>query len=319
MVTGARGTGKTYGLLKYLVSNGVRFLYLRRLKTQLDECGSIESNPFKKLNTDTGECIIPYHKGNSIRFCPSEMTAKGKYSPIDEPIALGVALSTFASVRGADFSDYDCIVFDEAIPMIGEKPIQDEFKAFLNFYETVNRNRELEGHPSVKCFLLGNANRLGNPYYTGWGFMSTALKMISGNQMMYRTPDNSRLMVMLLDSPISAKKRKTALYRNGNDDFITMALDNAFRTDATNTNSRPIKQYTHIVSVGEIGIYRHKSNGQHYVSKVISKNNYYDGFGIKLTMFKNDYGVLKILYLNNRIVFENYQIQLMFREYFDLI
>ena len=36
MVVGARGTGKTYGLLKELVKRKEPFIYLRRLKTQLD-------------------------------------------------------------------------------------------------------------------------------------------------------------------------------------------------------------------------------------------------------------------------------------------
>ena len=35
MVVGARGVGKTYGLMKYCLDQGRKFIYLRRLKSQL--------------------------------------------------------------------------------------------------------------------------------------------------------------------------------------------------------------------------------------------------------------------------------------------
>lgn len=318
MVTGSRGTGKTYGLIKELLDRKVKFIYLRRLKTQLDECSKPDTNPFKAINNDTGRCVLPYRSGSGIRFCQSEVGEDGKYIPTDPPCALGVALSTFATVRGADFSDVDAVLFDEAISMIGEKPIKGEFEAFLNFVETVGRNRELQGRPPVKVFLLGNANRLSNPYYTGWHFMRTALKMIRGGQMMWRSQDNTRIMIMLLNSPISEQKRTTALYQNANTGFLSMALDNAFRTDETNIKSFKIGEFYHIVSCGEIGIYKHKSRRFHYVSKTISKDRYYDDYGIKLKMFQRDYQLLKVLYMDQLITFEDYDSELIFREYFEL-
>lgn len=318
MVVGARGIGKTYGLFKNLLSRKEKFLYVRRLKTQLDECGKIDGNPFRRINSDEGYNIQPYRNGSGIRFCESE-EQDGKFFPSAEPIALGVALSTFATVRGADYSDINYIVFDESIAMLGERPIKDEFSAFLNFYETVNRNRELEGKQAVKCFLLGNANKLGNPYFSGWHFMRTALKMIAGKQMMYRSPDGNRIMILLMDSPISARKAETALYQNAGSDFMSMALDNAFRTDATNIRSLKLKELTHIVSIGEVGVYRHKSNRQLYVSKTVQQSPYYDSYGIRLTMFRRDYALLKYSYLSGRMIFEDYECELIFREYIDII
>ena len=317
MVTGARATGKTYGLLKYLLEQKIKFLYLRRLKTQLDQCATTGANPFKKLNTDNGWNIQPYRARDMVRFVQSE-DSNGKQLPTGETVAVGAALSTFATLRGVDFSDIDCIVFDEAIPMVGEKPIKDEFNSFLHFYESVNRNRELEGKAPVKCILLGNANKLSNPYYAGWGFMRTALKMIRGGQMMWRSPDNTRIMVMLLNSPISERKRKTALYLNANDDFLSHALDNAFRTDETNIKSFPLREFVPVCGVGEIGIYRHKSRGFLYVSKVVPKTDYYDAFGIRLKMFRRDYGIIAVSYLNKRVWFEDYDLELIFRELVDI-
>ena len=197
MMVGPRGTGKTYGIMRYLIEHEIKFVYVRRMQTQLDMCATSSGNPFRKICADTGRTILPFRSGKLLEF-RSDRDA--------EPVAVGCALSTVATVRGFDFSGYDYIVFDECIPMAGEKPIKNEFSAFLNFYETVNRNRELIGEKPVQAFLLGNANKLANPYFSGWRFMKTSLKMLRGGQMVYRTPDGTRMMVMLQNSPISRKK-----------------------------------------------------------------------------------------------------------------
>ena len=307
-VTGARGVGKTYGLFKWCLDNGKKFIYLRRLKSQLDQCSRSDGNPFKKINTDTGRNILPKSAGGNILFRDG-----------DNLVAVGVALSTVANVRGIDFSDYDIIIFDEAIASEGERPIPKEFNAFLNFYETVNRNRELSGIKPVQAVLLGNANRLTNPYFSGWGFMKTALKMINGGQMVWRSGDGTRIMILLLDSPISRKKAETGLYKNASKDFVSMALDNAFRTDGTNIRSMPLIEFTHIVSVGEIGIYRHKTERKYYVSFTTKDQPFYDSYGIGLKMFQQDFYNLRLYYMINKIVyFENYECELIFRELFNL-
>lgn len=310
-VVGARGVGKTYGVFKKLIAERKKFIYLRRLKSQLDQCGKLEGNPFKKINDDLSRDIKPFPSGGIITFREIDKTGN--------IIAVGVALSVVANVRGIDFSDYDYIIFDEFIASAGERPIKNEFQAFLNFYETVNRNRELEGKQAVKCIMLGNANTLINPYFSAWHFMRTAVKMITGNQMVWRSADNTRIVIMLLQSPISAKKKETALYQNANEDFITMALDNAFRTDETNIKSEPLKEYVHIVSVGEIGIYKHKSDRKYYVSSTQCKSPYYDSFGIGLKMFQQDYYMLRVHYMVSKNVwFESFELEVIFRELFEL-
>ena len=308
MVVGARGVGKTYGIMKYCIDHEIPFIYLRRLKTQLELCASVDGNPFNKLNTDLDMHIRPQNTRAGVVFADGEKT-----------IALGVALSTVANVRGFDYSRFNMIIFDEAIASDGERPIPKEFNVFLNFYETVNRNRELTGQDPVRCVLLGNANRLTNPYFSGWHFMKTALNMIRGRQMVWFSADRSRMMIMLLDSRISNRKKDTALYKNAGKDFTMMALDNAFRTDGTNIRSMPIREFNHLVSIGDIGIYRHKSERLYYVSFLTRGENTYDAYGMGLKMFQQDFYNLRLFYLINKIVyFENYEAELIFRELFGL-
>ena len=310
MIVGARGTGKTYGLMKKKVLEKKPFIYLRRLKTQLDQCAKGDGNPFKKINTDLGMTITPYAAGSNVIFTDGGRTGN--------VVAIGMALSVVANMRGMDFSDMDTIIYDEAVGNTGEREVKDEFTVFLNFYETVNRNRELENLPPVKVYLLGNANKLSNPYYTGWHFMKTAIKMIRGDQMVWRSPDGNRLMILLLHSPISERKRGTALYQNANDGFLQMALDNAFRTDETIIRSEPLREYNHMVSIGDIGIYRHKSERRFYVSSK-TQQPFYKDYGIELKLFQQDYAILRICYMVSRtIIFESYENEIIFRELFNL-
>lgn len=310
-VVGARGTGKTYGLFKWMTEHREKFIYLRRLKSQLEECRKDDGNPFRKLNQDHGLNIRPFPSGGSVLFRYDDKNGAAA--------AVGVALSVVANVRGVDYSDINYIVFDEFIASDGERPIKNEFQAFLNFYETVNRNRELEGKPAVKAILLGNANKIANPYFSGWHCMKRVLKMIAGDQMVWRSDDHSRMIILLLNSPVSARKSETVLYRNANNDFIQMALDNAFRTDETIIKSEPLKEFTHIVSVGEIGIYRHKAERRYYVSATTYKTPYYDAFGIGLKMFQQDYYMLRVYYMvNKNVSFESFELELIFRELYGL-
>lgn len=309
-VVGARGTGKTYGCFRWLISNRKKFIYLRRLKSQLEECRKEAGNPFRKLNTDMELNILPFSTGGTVSFNYDEKAG--------ETVAVGVALSVVANIRGVDYSDFDYIVFDEFIGSDGERPIRNEFQAFLNFYETVNRNRELEGKPAVKCIMLGNANRIANPYFTGWHCMRRVLRMIQGKQFVWRSDDRTRMIILLLESPVSARKADTVLYKNANQDFISMALDNAFRTDETKIKSEPLKEFTHIVSVGEIGIYKHKTERRYYVSSTVGQP-FYEAFGIGLKMFQLDYYMLRIYYMVNKSVsFESFECELIFRELYGL-
>ena len=310
-VVGPRGVGKSYGVFDWLIEHGHKFIYLRRLKSQLEECRKPDGNPFRKLNADKGWNIQPFTNAGTVLFNKEDKTG--------ETVAVGVALSVVANIRGVDYSDINYIVFDEFISIEGERPIKNEFAAFLNFYETVNRNRELEGAPAVKCIFLGNANKISNPYFSGWHCMKRVLNMIRGEQLVWRSADKTLLLVLLLNSPISERKRETVLYQNASKDFITMALDNAFRTDATNIKSEPLKEYNHVVSVGEIGIYTHKSERKYFVCSTVCKQPYYDAFGIGLKMFRQDFYMFRVYYmLYKNVWFESFEVELLFRELFDL-
>ena len=51
----ARGTGKTFGALKYAVDSGEKFIYMRRTQTQADMIRTDEMSPFVSLYRELGE------------------------------------------------------------------------------------------------------------------------------------------------------------------------------------------------------------------------------------------------------------------------
>lgn len=150
-ITGGRATGKTYNGLDDLTREcsqqpDSRFLLMRRTQTQLDLISKPEYSPFKILNRNNGtdyriDGITKYNGG--IYF--------GEEKNL---VGYTAALSTIANVRGFDGSDIDYLLYDEFIPEPHARPIKDEAGAFLNAYETINRNRELEGRKPLQVFAL---------------------------------------------------------------------------------------------------------------------------------------------------------------------
>ena len=157
IIIGKRQVGKTYNVLKLMIDTDARFLFMRRVKTELEMLEKNVNSPFEK--------IYP----NKIIFSKeSDYTAS--IERIDETpegdtrtrIAMGVALSTIGNIRGFNGDLYDEWVFDEFIPEEQLFKVRNEKDTFLNAHTTVNGNRELEGRPCIRCWLLANSNNLNS-------------------------------------------------------------------------------------------------------------------------------------------------------------
>lgn len=317
LIVGGWGTGKTYGALKKVLESGVKFIYMRRLETALDISSDEDGNPFKKLNADLGTNIQPVKKKNLVKYYECEQDVNGKNVPVGNPLGLGVALSTFSKMRGVDFSDIEYIVYDEFIAMPGEKSIKEEFSSFLRFYETVNRNRELIGEPSVKCFMLGNPNTMGNAYFLGWNLVKRWQQMEKSASNIYK--DDSICLVRLKDSPIAKrKKEESVLYKTEDDYMLENGIIADFARSTQNIKSLNLRECFPIVGVGKIGIYGRRSTSGFYVSAKVVKEPYYKNNDDDLRAFRFAYGMLKISYFRKTIVFENYDCELRYKEYFEI-
>lgn len=316
MLVGGRGTGKTYSALldAYLydvIENGHKFLYMRRTKEQLKICCSEKYNPFRKINHDRGYNIRPKKEAGTISFYDG-----------DTQIGGGIALTSVDDVKSMDAYDTDIIIYDEFIKSRSARRMKGEAENLFNLYETVNRNRELEGYTPVTLLMLANANDSANAIFVYLKLVSIAEKMQARGKFpaIYR---NDARRLMLIDfgetNKISQAKKTTALYKlTDGTNFAEMATGNKYSYNEKSTQrSRPIKEYSPVVFVGEIAIYRHKSQDLYYCSTHAAGSAPTFGAGeVELKRFRKAFAWLWLSYMADKIEFEEYFCESLLTEYF---
>ena len=311
-VLGGRGTGKTYGALDTAKRRySGHFHLMRRTQTELDNISDDINSPFKKLNID---------KGYNISVKPQKNYAVA-YDDTGEVCEM-VALSTVANIRGFDASNVELCVYDEFIPEAHKAHIKNEHLAFLNYYESVNRNRELEGKPALKMRAFSNANDILNPLLIGLQLITPLTKMREKKRETYINAERGYCIIDLSNSPISEKKKETALYKfaGAHSEFSAMALDNEFNSPLSQPVSRPLKEYVLKLSVGEIGIYLHKSRNAVYVSHTIAGTApRYELTDTELKRLRMDGDWLKTKYYLRRIEFETATAEILFIKYLKIL
>lgn len=304
-VWGGRGTGKTYGALETVVTEGVPFAYMRRTQSQLDIINKPDFSPMKPIlrnHPDIQMTIDSISPKNSGWFIESENEEPPRLAGIT------LALSTVSNLRGFDASQIEVLIYDEFIPETHERPLKNEYDALLNCYETINRNRELLGRQALKLVCLSNSNILINPIFDGLGIAKKVKQMRRrGSEVSY--DDRRGIALYALDnSPISLRKRETALYQLAGikSRFAEMALSNDFQSDTgSRIESRNLAEYRPTVAVGDWCLYRHKTRVEWYACYHIS------GTPVKYTSSPEDirrfcraFSWVWTSYLRNQIVFE---------------
>ena len=309
MIVGGRSTGKTYGALKYLYDIRKPLIQLRRTQVEADMQGIPDGSSYKKIFDDMD---IEY----SIR-------KRGKYSVVMDPdgfeCCYNIALSTFATVRGIDFSNFEYVFFDEFITEPHVKKIKNEGMALANFYESVNRNRELEGKKPLQLICAANAVNMANDTFMYFDLIRDAEDMVNKKEDV-RILGN-KLLIIPQNSPISERKKKTALYTAVNNEFLEMAINNKFiLNDQTYVRERPISEYRCIAQIGVLYLYEHKSENQYYIcqKRGKTKNIYPDSYS-GLERARRIFWKLVARYLDGYIVFDSYQSVVLFEKYFDIL
>lgn len=257
-VWGGRNTGKTFGTFKYFHERNLPFGYLRSWGTQIQLAQKESLNPFRAINEELG---ANYHiKGGEIY----------NTTPDGERVLRGFAqgLKTAGNVRGIEARHIDYIMYDEFIPTPGEKWLPDVSTLIKSFYGTISRDRETKGKKPLQFIGLANSNNIVNPVFVGLGIISNVEKMVNNNMPVMYLKERGLLLVNAEGSPRSKMQENNAVYKlGGNDGYNDMALNNKFADmDYTGVRSMPLKEYNPLVTIGELTIYTHKSNGTYYVS-----------------------------------------------------
>lgn len=157
----SRGLGKTYGAIKMAVKdflkNGHEFIYLRRYKTEIT---SASKHLFDALNLNKEfKDYTLLCEGNKF-FIQKHKSDDDDEKPEKQLIGYAIALSTANILKSTNFSSVRTIIYDEFLLGPGVfHYLPNEVEAFLDFYETVSRMRD------VRVFFLGNAITQSNPYF----------------------------------------------------------------------------------------------------------------------------------------------------------
>lgn len=319
-MNGGRGTGKTYGALRCSILYNMKMLYLRRTQVQVDIIKTVEMNPFKALNAKENFDIYPFKltKYNSILahgYYDDENKLKMK---LNGEIGYTAALSTFASLRGADFTDVDIIIYDEFIPEETANAIRGEYMALMNLYETVNRNREVEGRKPCILLCMSNSTNAANAIYMGAKITTLAYEMSAKGISEKVDEKRGYTLYVLPETEIGTKKRETALYKFAGKSYIEHSIENKFTRDCpAPVSSRSLSGYNPLVTIGELTIYYSKDKTKLYVTNHCSGSApKFECVGNDLFVFRRNYDRRLFRYMvRNLVEYEKYEYEILLKEY----
>lgn len=306
-VPAARGTGKTYGALQYFYKKKKKIIQLRRTQNEADLQNTEDGTSYKAVFNDLG-----------VDFEIKKFNKIGQVLVDGEPICINMALSTFANLRGMDYSDIDYIVYDEFIAEPHVRKIKAEGMALASLYESVNRNRELQGRPPVKLICLANSVNIANDVFMYFDLITDAEEMLTSEEEI-RVLGN-KLLIIPQHSPISDKKADTALYKAVNQEYKDMAIHNKFiLNDFQYVKKRNLQEYRCIMQLGDLFIFEHKSNGTFYVTfkKGETKKKYGSGYADLAKARRAEWN-LAVHYLDGLVYFESYRCIALLEKYFDI-
>lgn len=312
---GGRGIGKSYSALRELaldVPQNEKWIYMRRTAKEIEACSTEFGNPFKTINNDFGTLIVPESGGKGA--------AEYFYNETDEDnpqlVGYGVALSTFAGLRSMDLLDVTVTVFDEFIPERQVKRIKAEGEALLNFYETVNRNRELQGRPPMKLILLSNAIDLANPILETLGIIGELENMISHGEHRRTIPERGLYIERVGKVGVTDAKAHTALYKLANADFTNDTLNADFLSADLTTIKKSVnlKEYRPLFRFGNFVVFKSAKNFHVTKSDITVAKTFPETAGVKVrTFFAPTYRVARSY---GNITFDNYTTQVFFDDLF---
>lgn len=314
LAIGGRGIGKSYGVLKALHDRQKKFIYMRRQQTQLDAVTIPALNPFNQINIDYGLNVVAEKMGkNTVAFYDGSVQDDGTVKAAGDPIGIGIALSTFATIRGLSAEGYEVLLFDEVIPERHERPIKEEELAFANALESLNRNRELSGKPPLKVIMLSNSNTINSRIIAALGCTDT-LEAMARKGVEYKEIGKDLAIIRYIDSPISALKKNTALYRViKNEDFQGMSISNNFAAaDFEHVQQKPLAEYNYIVSIGNCTICKHKKNGEYYVISGVKAPTVYTMLPIERKAFQRAYYYIYGAMLKRKVFYQSATVKIEF-------
>lgn len=231
IILGKRQVGKTYGTLQLMLKHNLYHILLRRTTAELDTiAASPDLNPYKVYEPEYHTGLFKQAK-KLCRICDYELDPEGKAIP-GQQRGIATSLAEIAHIRGFNGAAFSDLVLDEAVPEKGVVTRRTEGEAFLNAYVTINGNRELQGLPPLRVWLLANTNRIDSPILESLNVIDDILYMRRKGKEEMLTSQG----VYILQPgsvKVTEERKKTALMQqiDKRSDFYGMAMENEFAYD----------------------------------------------------------------------------------------
>ena len=309
VITGPRQVGKTYGTLKYIIEERRPFILMRRTVEEVQFLGiNTEVNPFKVFE--------PEHE--------ISMDRAGKILNISEDgeiIGICLGLPTVATIRGFSASRFTDIIFDEFIPEKHVIQRKTEGDALLNAYTTINGNRELEGRPPVRLWLLANSNNINSPILTALGLVDPILRMREKGQEVLQK--DGVLIVQPGSMKIIRKRSETAMMKHlkktkSAERFTGMALENEFSyNDQTLVGKMPLGGLKPLCGIGMAYVWQ-RDDGFLYICRAPHRTEIYEDSEYMRERFRDDYWWIFDQYRSGEIRFADLHLLEFIKALFDI-
>lgn len=155
-IIGGRGTGKTFGSLRYCVKRNIRngslFIYLRRYDTDLKKKERLMKDVAKKFPRSEFQV-----EGQKIQMRPAKVSNTRKW----RTIGYAMPLSSADSDKSIPYNEIETMIYDEFIKTKGmQQYIRNEPELLLDFFNTVDRYDD-----RVRLLCLANAVSIVNPHF----------------------------------------------------------------------------------------------------------------------------------------------------------
>lgn len=312
VLIGARQVGKTYGVLKYYLDSGEKFMLLRRTTAELQFIGNnSQLDPFLKFEPEYHTRLL----GSGGSYTIIDYDDNGPIAGSERGVAM--SLPQVAHVRGFDGSAFKAIVFDEAVPEKGVRVLQSEGESLLNAYTTINGNRELSGEPPATLWLLCNSNNINSRILDSLNLTDDIIRMRSkGLEYMEK---GGVSIFQGRSEKITAARKQTALARqiDAGSEFAGMAFGNEWSYDASPLiGQQSLKGYAPVC--GYEDMYLWENGSRLYACRVAHKVEHYCSGRFEREEFIANYRWTRPWYDERLMLFSDLRLLSIYRQLFGI-
>lgn len=258
VIVGPRGIGKTYGVYQRSLIRNETIFSVRRKEKQYKLMVEKETSPLQDPYIDAG---IDY----DIEKVADGVSCAYINNDRKNVTVFFTYAANLVDLRGFSGRAFKTILYDEGVPEGKERKRKGEGLAILHGYETINRNRELNGLKPVKFILMCNYDTADADIFIQLKIVSELYRLKPGKCKYIEK--RGLLIFNTGETPISKKKKETALYQLvGEGEFADVAIKNISPTQFAPCLVLPYKELKLKFNIGEISVFWWNRGKKYYVS-----------------------------------------------------